>query len=278
LDVRPNIQDQVKYEEAFELVARGLYVEGQPKTVDVREFIDQLVRRGYHPSEFLDPLGPHARGTKMTDVPGWIQVTMAGGSSDNVLGMDEDSVNDLVHDLFRSKVSALARVPIERIPWDRIKEVAAKYIVLDPSHVLSAKVERTAPTALVAQPSQQAELASAFTAALASVLGVRQRSPIVPEVQFPTRESTSGSTSEAESSLFAKPAVPAERMTSSSSVQPLPAPEGSMGVLRAMIGATAGSSSAVATAAGSSTSASSSKSSSTAKRTTRDPQTRHGAP
>lgn len=45
-----------------------------------------------------------------------------------MLGLDEVGVNEFVKDIFRSKVSALARVPIDLIPWQRIKEFAAKYV------------------------------------------------------------------------------------------------------------------------------------------------------
>lgn len=93
---RPNVIEQVEFEEALDTVARGLFIEGQPLNVDVRAFIDLLVRRGYHLSEFFAPEGPHAAGARMTDVVGWIQVTLASGMSDNFICLDDAGVNELV--------------------------------------------------------------------------------------------------------------------------------------------------------------------------------------
>lgn len=125
-------------------------------TFDIREFIRILVLRGFNPSEFLELVGPHAAGAQVTALAGWIQVTMASSSSDNVLGLDKVSVNELVKDIFRSKVLALARVPIDPIPWQHIKELAAKCVVRNPHHVLSAKTEKPAPSVLAPLGSSQA--------------------------------------------------------------------------------------------------------------------------
>lgn len=143
-------------------------------------------------------------------------MTIASGSSDNVIGIDEAGVNELIKELFRRKVSEFARVPIELIPWQRIKELAVKYVVHDHNHVLNARIEKTEPVALVTptipiQAAEQAKLASAFTTALASVFGVRQRLPVPVEPQFQTREFSSTSASDDDAFLFAKPSVPAER-------------------------------------------------------------------
>lgn len=56
---------------------------------------------------------------------------MANGKGGNVIGMDEDVINDLVIDLLGKIVTALTHVPIERISWARIKKVAEKYVKLD---------------------------------------------------------------------------------------------------------------------------------------------------
>lgn len=68
-------------------------------------------------------------------------------------------------------------MPIEYIPLISINEVAAIYVALDPHHVLSTKVDTTASAAapILTQSSQQSVLVLAFTAALSSVFGVRQR-------------------------------------------------------------------------------------------------------
>lgn len=144
-------------------------------------------------SVVLDLEGPQKAGAQITDVAGCFQVTIGSGSSDNVLGLDEVGVNELVRDIFRSKVSALAGVPIDLIPWLRIKELAAKCVMHYPNHVLSAKTETPAISALVQLGPSQAELASAFTVALASVFGVKRWGTLPIEPQFLLRELTSGS-------------------------------------------------------------------------------------
>lgn len=73
---RQSILIAVQFDEAFETVAHGFFVEGQPMTVEVSKFNKLLVQRGYHPSEFLEPRGPHAHGAKTTDFAGSILVTM----------------------------------------------------------------------------------------------------------------------------------------------------------------------------------------------------------
>lgn len=87
----------------------------------------------------------------MTYITGWILVTMACSSSDIVLNLDEVKVNELSKDIFRSKVSELARVRIDPIPRQSIKELAAKFVVKDMHHVLSAKTETPTPSAPVLQ-------------------------------------------------------------------------------------------------------------------------------
>lgn len=64
--------EQIQFEEALDRVARSLLIESQPQTVELRAPIDILERRGYRPSQFLAPEGPHATIAKMTDVAGWI--------------------------------------------------------------------------------------------------------------------------------------------------------------------------------------------------------------
>lgn len=82
---------------------------------------------------------------------------MASGFCDKVLGLAEVGVNELVKNIFRSKVSALGQVPIDPIPWQRITELAAKYVVQNPHYVLSAKTEMLAPSASVPIGSLQTE-------------------------------------------------------------------------------------------------------------------------
>lgn len=136
-----SILNNAQFAKAIETVARALNVEGQPITVDVREFIRILVQSGFHTSEFYDPERPHALGAQMTDLAGWIKVTMARCSSDKLLSLDEVVVNKLVIDIFKSKVSALAIVPFDPIPWQLIKELADKYVMHDFNHVFSAKTK-----------------------------------------------------------------------------------------------------------------------------------------
>lgn len=47
----------------------------------------------------------------------------------------------------------MARMPIDPILWQRINELAAKYVVQDLHHVLSAKTEKQAPMKLSASDS-----------------------------------------------------------------------------------------------------------------------------
>lgn len=58
----------------------------------------------------------HAPSAKTTDVAGWIQVTMSSNLSHNVISIDRVGINELIKDLLRRGVSALARVAIELIP------------------------------------------------------------------------------------------------------------------------------------------------------------------
>lgn len=92
VDNRSNILDQLQFEEALDTVARGLFIEGKPQTVDVLALLDLFVRRGYHPSELFAPEGPQAAEAQMTDFAGKIQVTLTSGTSDSVIGMDEVGV------------------------------------------------------------------------------------------------------------------------------------------------------------------------------------------
>lgn len=103
---------------------RGLFIKGQMKIVDVRAFIGLLLRQGNHPSKFFEPEGLHAAEAHMTDVASLIKVTLARGTSDNIFRRNEIGVIKLVKELFRSKVSALARMPIDPIPWQSIKKLA----------------------------------------------------------------------------------------------------------------------------------------------------------
>lgn len=93
---------------------------------------------------------------------------MVNGTSYNVIRMNEVGVNELVKDIFKRQISALARVPIDQIPLHRIKELAAKDIMQDPHHVLSSKTVTPAWSEPVSVGYSQAEFATALTVALAS--------------------------------------------------------------------------------------------------------------
>lgn len=71
----------------------------------------------------------------------------SGSTSENVINMDEVRVNELIYELFRNKVLALARVPIDPISKQRIKKLAAKFVVLNPHRVLSDKVDEQTTSA-----------------------------------------------------------------------------------------------------------------------------------
>lgn len=78
-------------------------------------------------------------------------------------------------------------MPIDPILWQRIKEMAAKYVVQEPLHEIGAKIETPKPPAPIPHGSLQAELASAFTKTLAFVFGVRQLPTLLNELQFPVK-------------------------------------------------------------------------------------------
>lgn len=120
-------------------------------------------------------------------------------------------------------------MPINPIPCQRIKELAAKFVFLDTYRVLSAIVEEqttSTPQQIVSTP--HAVLASAFTMALASVIGVKQRPHTVADMKIPTRAksaTTSGSVSKEETKPeFLKPTVPVARLQIRQRVQGLPKP------------------------------------------------------
>lgn len=82
--------------DAIETVARDLNVEEQFFTVDKREFIKFLALRYFHQSKCFEPEGPHVLEAQITDKAGRIIVRIATGSSDNVLGLEEFVVNEIV--------------------------------------------------------------------------------------------------------------------------------------------------------------------------------------
>lgn len=109
---------------------------------------------------------------------------MGSGFGDNLLGENDVGVNELVKDIFRRKFSALARVPIDHIPWRRIKELAAKYVVHNPHSVLCAKTETPAHSAPIPLGQSHAKFWSEYTVALQSVFVVKQRSTLLMKQQF----------------------------------------------------------------------------------------------
>lgn len=135
---------------------------------------------------------------------------MASHSSDYVLVLGKLGVKNLVKDILRRKISTLARVPIDLIWWQCIKEMAVKCVVHDPNHVISEITKTPALMAPVPLGSSQANLASAFTLALASFISVKQRPTQPIKQQFSVIKLTNEFFSEDEIGPFYKPAVPAK--------------------------------------------------------------------
>lgn len=65
---RQQLLDSVKFKKAVACVSRGILVECQQNTVNVRKFVKNLVQREYHPSEFFPSKKSEVLKTQNTEV------------------------------------------------------------------------------------------------------------------------------------------------------------------------------------------------------------------